>query len=209
MTGFSLTEHRILPSYFSHQAWPAVAIPLVILLILGLFPQCLHAEEQATAAGTEPLVVTHKPEVFAKLWKVYPNKEGKEAAIQAWNDLKVSDEDLNNMRAAYPRWRFSAVWMQEKGKHVPPLAQFLSERMWEKPPPPPAPAPPLHFAEASSFLIQPIYLVPRLAFAVSGVIVAGVVWPFDNALGHKVWDTSIGAPWVWHELWKEPEESSG
>lgn len=144
--------------------------------------------------------VTHKPEVFQRLWRVYPNKEDQEAAIQAWNELKVSDEELNQMRAAYPRWKFSDQWMREKGKHVPPLATWLNERLWEKEPPPPAPLPPLRVAELSSFLLQPMYLAPRLAFFISGTVIGGIIWPVNEAAANKVWDASIDAPWLWHEF---------
>jgi len=144
--------------------------------------------------------VTHKTEVFQKLWRVYPNKEGQEAAIQAWNELQISEEELNEMRAAYPRWKFSDEWMREGGKHVPPLASWLNERMWKKEPPPPAPMPPLRLAEASSILLQPLYLAPRLAFAISGTVIGGIIWPVNEAAANKVWDASVDAPWVWHQF---------
>jgi len=157
----------------------------------------IRAEEPGGAG--EP-AVTHKPKVFHRLWKVYPNKEGKEAAIEAWNALQISDEDLDRMRAAYPRWKFSSEWAREKGKYVPPLAKWLNERIWEQEPPPPAPSPPLRVSEVSTFLVQPIYLGPRLAFAVSGAIVGGILYPFDQTSAKKVWTTSWEAPWIWHEL---------
>ena len=205
MRRFSPKQHPTAP-LCSLKLWPVLAALMLAFLSAPFCPQEVRGDEQREAAE---LAVAHRPDTFKKLWKVWPNKKEKEAAIQAWNDLKVTDEELDRMRVAFPRWKFSEDWMKERGKYAPTLATWLNERMWEKEPPPPAPAPPLRVAEASSFLIQPIYLVPRLAFAVSGVIVAGVVWPFDHALGHKVWDTSIGAPWVWHELWEESEESSG
>lgn len=172
---------------------------MVALTLAGtfsyLFP--LKASAQETPAIAEMPEVTHLPKVFHRLWGVYPNKEGKEAAIQAWNKLQVSEDELYSMRLAFPMWISSGEWEKEKGKHVPPLSQWLGERMWEKDPPPPAP---LRIAEASSFLIEPIYLVPRLVFAISGAFVAGIVWPFDQELSQRMWDTSIGAPWAWHDF---------
>ena len=173
---------------------------LCILFSIG----CAHTSARATDG--EPSV-EHLPKVFEKLWGVYPNKADKEGAIEAWNRLKVSDEELKQMRIAYPQWKSSAEWTREKGAHVPPLSKWLNERMWEQEPPPPAPPPPLHAAEASSFLVQPIYLVPRLAFAISGTVVGGVVWLFSQTTAAKVWDASLNSPWVWHQfIADEPSE---
>lgn len=165
---------------------------LCVLLSAG----CAHAP--ASTEG-EP-GVEHLPKVFGKLWKVYPNKTDREGAIEAWNRLKVTDEELKQMRIAYAQWKSSAEWTREKGAHVPPLSKWLTDRMWEQEAPPPAPPPPLHVAEASSFLVQPLYLAPRLAFAISGTLVGGVVWPFDQAAAAKVWDASLRGPWVWHQF---------
>lgn len=162
---------------------------LCVLLSAG----CAHAP---VSTEGEP-GADHLPKVFEKLWKVYPNKTDKEGAIEAWNRLKVSDEELKQMRLAYPQWRFSSQWTTEGGRHVPPLATFLSDRMWEKEPPPQAPP---TVQELSSFLIQPLYLAPRLAYAISGAVVGALVYPWDATAGKKVWDSSLGAPWVWHEF---------
>jgi hypothetical protein len=171
-----------------------MAVVLVVTLVL-LFPFRAYAEVGSDVS--EMPTVTYKPKIFERLWKVYPNKEAKEAAIQSWNKLQVSDEELDSMRAAFPLWTSSEEWTKQKGRYVPPLTKWLDERMWEKEPPPEAP---LRIAEVSSFLIQPIYLAPRLAFALGGAIIAGVVYPWDQTFGESIWETSIGAPWVWHEF---------
>jgi hypothetical protein len=177
---------------------PILSIVMSIFVIALSVPAL--AEEPTTTAASESLTVTHKPKVFERLWKVYPNKQDKAGAVKAWNDLHISDEDLDKMRAAYPRWKFSADWAREKGKHVPTLATFLNERMWEKEPPPPAPMPPIRLAEISSFLLQPLYLAPRLAYAIAGSVVGGLIWPVSHPTAQKVWDSSLGAPWVWHDF---------
>ena len=141
--------------------------------------------------------VTHKADVFERLWRVYPNKSNKGEAIEAWNNIKITDEELDKMRLAYPSWRFSAQWMIKRGKNVPPLATWLNERMWEKEAPPQAP---LTLAETSSFLLQPLYFVPRVAYAITGTIISGVVYPFDQDKGKKMFGSSLEAPWVWHEF---------
>ena len=172
-----------------------------VLLVLWCFCVAFLAGCANAPVGSESEpAVNHLPKVFENLWKVYPNKTDKEAAIQAWNTLKVSDEELKQMRMATPQWFDSAEWKREKGAHVPPLATFLTDRMWEQEAPPLAPPPPIRPAELSSFLIQPIYLAPRLAYAISGSVVGGMVYPFDQTAAGKVWDSSLNAPWVWHEF---------
>ena len=178
--------------------WGGALLSLLMQGALCIFLLSGCANQQASLER-EP-GVDHLTKVFEKLWKAYPNKTDKEAAIQAWNTLKVSDEELKQMRMAYPQWRDSAEWKRDKGAHVPPLATFLTDRMWEQEAPPLAPPPPLRLVDLSSFLIQPIYLAPRLAYAISGSVVGGMVYPFDQTAAGKVWDSSLNAPWVWHEF---------
>jgi hypothetical protein len=168
---------------------------LIAVLVLCL-PVVSASAQTSEALSTEP-TVSHLPDVFGRLWKIYPNKSDRPAAVEAWNNLKVSDEELFKMREAYPSWAMSSEWMNQKGRNVPPLATWLSERMWEKEPPPLAPP---TAAEVSSFLVQPLYLAPRLAFAVTGTIVGGLVYPFDQTTAGKIWDTSLKTSWVWHEF---------
>jgi hypothetical protein len=141
--------------------------------------------------------VTHKADVFERLWRAYPNKANKAEAINAWNDLKISDEELDKMRLAYPSWRYSSEWIGHRGKRVPPLATWLNERMWEKEPPPQHP---LTLAEGSSFLLQPFYFLPRVAYAITAPIAGGVVYLFDHDKGKQIVGSSVEAPWVWHEF---------
>lgn len=176
-------------------AWRRTRWLLIAVLVLW-FPVVSVSAQPPDAHSEEP-TVSHKPDVFGRLWKIYPNKSDRTAAVEAWNNLKVSEEELFKMRTAYPHWEFSSEWMKEKGRNVPPLATWLGERMWEKDPPPQAP---LTAAELSSFLIQPLYLAPRLAFAITGTMVGGLVYPFDQTVAGKILDTSLKAPWVWHEF---------
>lgn len=175
--------------------WRRTGWLLIAALVLCL-PVVSASAQTPEVLSTEP-TVSHMPDVFGRLWKIYPNKSNRTGAIEAWNNLKVSEEELFKMRTAYPRWEFSTEWVKEKGRNVTPLAIWLSERMWEKEPPPQAP---LTAAELSSFLIQPLYLAPRFALAITGTMVGGLVYPFDQTTAGKIWDTSLKAPWVWHEF---------
>ena len=127
-------------------AWRRTRWLLITVFILSL--SVVSASGQTPERPSEEPTASHLPDVFGRLWKIYPNKSDRTAAIEAWNNLKVSDEELFKMRTAYPLWAFSSEWVKEKGRHVPPLATWLSERMWEKAPPPQAPP---TIAELSSF----------------------------------------------------------
>jgi hypothetical protein len=179
----------------SAAAWRRTGWLLIVVLVLCL-PVTSALAQTPEVLSTEP-TVSHLPDVFGRLWKIYPNKSDRTAAVEAWNNLQVSKEELFKMREAYPRWEFSSEWRKEKGRNVPPLATWLGERMWEKEPPPQAP---LTAAEFSSLLFQPIYMAPRLAFAITGTMVGGLVYPFDQTAAGKIWDTSFNTPWVWHEF---------
>ena len=175
------------------------ALQLLIVIFLAWLPVACVGAKTAEVPSSEP-TVEHQAKVFERLWRVYPNKTDRLGAIAAWNNLKVSDDELYQMRLAYPRWRASEEWQKEQGKHVPPLAAWLGDRMWEKAPPPEAP---LRGEEVSSFLFQPLYLAPRVAFAVTGTLIGGAMFPFDKAAAESVWDTSFNAPWVWHKFLME------
>ena len=191
--------HRFIQQSTTEQGFAAVwrRTRRLLIAVLVLWLPVILASAQPPEPLSEDPTVSHKADVFGRLWNIYPNKSNRTGAVEAWNNLKVSDEELFKMRTAYPLWAFSSEWMKEKGRHVPPLAVWLSERIWEKEPPPQAP---LTAAELSSFLIQPLYLAPRLAFAITGTMVGGLVYPFDQTTAGKVWDTSLKAPWVWHEF---------
>ena len=199
MNTYSLIQPYAVAQRGQKRGWVKAVLDIGVLWGLCVFflAGCAHTPVSTTEGepGAE-----HLPKVFEKLWKVYPNKTDKEAAMEAWNKLRVSDEELKQMRIVYPQWKNSSEWTREKGAHVPPLSKWLTDRMWEQEAPPPAPPPPLHLAEASTFLVQPIYLAPRLAFAISGTIVGGVVWPFNQTAAASVWDASLNSPWVWHQF---------
>jgi hypothetical protein len=174
---------------------------MLSLLMLALV-MCWSVAVMAQELPQEP-VVTHMPDVFERLWSVYPNKTDRQGAVQAWNDLRLTEEELNKMRLEYPRWRFSSEWTRSRGKHVPPLSKWLGERMWERDPPPPAPP---TLAELSSFLIQPLYLAPRLAYA-APIWLAGILaYPWDPDAGDRMLKAGAEPPWVWHEFLMRDDE---
>jgi len=79
-----------------------------------------------------------------------------------------------------------------------------------EPGPPPGTPPPAKeltlktvLPDISGLVIQPLFLAIKLPVAVMGGVVGGVLWPFggENHEGaQKVWNATVGPPWVWPEF---------
>ena len=81
-----------------------------------------------------------KPEVFERLWKVWPNQEARDNAIREWDEQAATDDDITAMQRVFPHWKSSDRWNKENGKYVMTLARWLNEHRWKEPPPPPPPS---------------------------------------------------------------------
>jgi hypothetical protein len=92
-----------------------------------------------------------KPERFNGLWAYYPRGEAKQKAIQAWDRLQPSDEEIDAMARALERQIRSPEW--QEGRYIPYLSTWLNQERWtdeERQPPPPGPGgptPPDHVLE--------------------------------------------------------------
>jgi hypothetical protein len=173
--------------------WCGVVVSVAIVC-------CAFSTVPVAAESTEATsehTVTHKPRIFKRFWSAYPNKSDREGAIDAWNNAQLSDEDLVKMAQGFAVWKDSVEWRKQRGRNVPPMATWLNERMWEKEAPPQAP---LTLAEVSSFLVQPLYLAPRLAYAIAGSVAGGLVYPLNQDAGKKILGSSLESTWVWHEF---------
>lgn len=72
-----------------------------------------------------------KPERFERFWKFYP-KEGrkdKQEAMDAWDELRPSDELLAEIAAGLTRLMKTDLW--KAGKGIPYVCRFLRKRRWE------------------------------------------------------------------------------
>lgn len=70
-----------------------------------------------------------KPDRFAGFWQFYPRGENKQGAIRAWDRLKPSDSDLQNMALALSRQMQSSQW--QEGIGIPYASTWLNQRRWE------------------------------------------------------------------------------
>lgn len=67
---------------------------------------------------------------FERFWKVYPVKVNKGTAFKAFQKLKLSSEDVDELIAHLEeRKKKDAKWVE--GKYVPHCATFLNGHRWE------------------------------------------------------------------------------
>lgn len=79
-----------------------------------------------------------KPERFDAFWKFYPCGESKQAAIKAWDKLKLPDEEIDAMARVLKRQMQTAQW--QRGIGIPYASTYLNDRRWEDEDRPPIPA---------------------------------------------------------------------
>lgn len=78
--------------------------------------------------------VTWHPEWFNQLWAMYPRKEGKQKAIQAWNVLHPDEPVMQAIQEGLTRHQASDQWQRENRRFVPYLSTFLKQHRWEEHP---------------------------------------------------------------------------
>ncbi len=70
-----------------------------------------------------------EPEMFSRLWALYPRGEDKQAAMDEWDRLHADRELMTIMSAALKRQMASEEW--RRGVGIPYLCRWLSKRRWE------------------------------------------------------------------------------
>ena len=71
------------------------------------------------------------PESFEVFWAAYPRKDGRKAAIRAWDKLKPDKALCRTMYAALKRQRGCEQWIRDGGQYIPHLSTWLNGRKWE------------------------------------------------------------------------------
>jgi hypothetical protein len=72
--------------------------------------------------------------LFESFWSAYPNQIARDAAKEAWDELKLSVEDAQRIIASVATWRKSEAWSEKGGKFIPRAAKFLADGYWKSPP---------------------------------------------------------------------------
>ena len=73
----------------------------------------------------------YDPEAFEIFWSAYPRKDGRKAAIRAWDKLRPDKPLCRAMYDALRRQRRSEQWAEEEGRFIPHFSTWLNQRKWE------------------------------------------------------------------------------
>ena len=73
----------------------------------------------------------HDPEAFEIFWAVYPRKDNRKKAIDAWDNLRPDRELCRTMYAALKRQCRDPRWAEEDGRYIPMFSTWLNQRRWE------------------------------------------------------------------------------
>lgn len=84
----------------------------------------------------DPLITLTPPaspsaDLFAKFWRLYPNKKGKTAAEKAWTKLRVSDDLFTLITQGLAKQCVSAAWVKDGGQFIPHPSTWLNGKRWE------------------------------------------------------------------------------
>lgn len=71
---------------------------------------------------------------FTQFWEGYPNRIGRDAAWEAWKQLRPDVETVGRIMAGLDAWKRSENWEEANGRFIPRAARFLKEKHWESPP---------------------------------------------------------------------------
>ena len=128
------SEHAIRNAHHAHAQPPSTLHPP---------PSTLHpsANLGSTPPGQGETSVDGRQrnesaeEWFGKFWAVYPKKEGKKDALQAWHKLKPTPDKARRIIAAVERKKRCYDWTKEEGRYVPWPATYLRGERFEDEPP--------------------------------------------------------------------------
>jgi hypothetical protein len=68
---------------------------------------------------------------FEEFWNLYPKKQGKQKALDAWNKLEIGDELLVVILKAVASHSQSQQWVKDNGQYIPLPATWLNQKRWE------------------------------------------------------------------------------
>ena len=100
------------------------------------------AKERTKRKNTPPISPQEELEqMFARFWSLYPRKQGKKKAREAWYKLAPSMALCRRMSAALKAQMRSEEWTRDGGRYIPYPATWINGRRWEDElAPPPAAA---------------------------------------------------------------------
>lgn len=102
--------------------------------------ETLRSQEQEQEQEQEQKITPPKPPRggavewpadFLRFWDAYPRKEGKGAALKAWEKIRPGDELLGKILAALESRRWPPRWLEDEGRFIPHPSTWLNQRRWE------------------------------------------------------------------------------
>lgn len=76
----------------------------------------------------------HEKEYFYEFWASYPVKIGQDKAAQAWDLLKLPEQEIWKLMDGLTLWKNSLRWAEKGGKFIPRAARWLAEKHYLEPP---------------------------------------------------------------------------
>jgi hypothetical protein len=73
-------------------------------------------------------------EAFETVYKAYPKKAGKPAALKAWKAAKIKTSEVTMILNDIESRSYSDDWQKENGKYIPHPATYFNQRRWEDSP---------------------------------------------------------------------------
>lgn len=86
---------------------------------------------KSTSSRRAKSMPDYDPAAFEIFWSAYPRKDGRQAAVRAWDKLKPDKPLCRTMYAALKRQRQSEQWAEEGGRFIPHFSTWLNQRKWE------------------------------------------------------------------------------
>lgn len=70
-------------------------------------------------------------ELFARFWKLYPRKVGKDKAEKAWAKLKLTQALFDQILKALAKHALTPGWTKDNGQFIPHASTWLNGKRWE------------------------------------------------------------------------------
>lgn len=81
-------------------------------------------------ADKSPMTIKY-PAGFVRFWDAYPRKVAKREALKAWDRLKPTDRDVEDILQAIDRQKRSQEWRKDHGEFIPHPSTWLNQGRWE------------------------------------------------------------------------------
>lgn len=83
----------------------------------------------------DPLTPSPAPvdsgELFARFWKLYPRKVGKDKAEKAWAKVKITQALFDLIISALAKHSLTTGWTKDNGQFIPHASTWLNGKRWE------------------------------------------------------------------------------